>query len=364
MDLSFDPTVPVESAATPPAAWYTDPHVYDAEKARVFEKSWIAVGRTDQVATPGAYFTGDVVGNPYVVLRDDAGELRALHNVCRHHAAVVAQECGRTAELVCPYHGWSYRLDGSLKRAPQMGKMEDFDAAKLSLPPISVREWGPFVLIDLDGPLGGVDNPRPLDRDVAPIAGPLNELGIDSMRWVERRTYTMQCNWKVFVDNSLDGGYHVSYAHEQLAEGLAFDGYTTEMFDRSSIQYCESSGADARLGEKVIYAWLYPNFFVNRYGRMMDTNVVMPLTVDSCQVIFDFYVDYQDVDEWTAKKTIRKSVNQSHIIQEEDIEICESTQLGMRSVSFNRGRYSAKLEQAVHGFHAMLWDDIKDDLSP
>ena len=363
MDYHFDPTIPIESASTPPASWYTDPAVYEAEKRQVFEKAWIAVGRTDQLPAPGSYFTGDLVGNPYVVLRDEENRLRAMHNVCRHHAAVVAQECGKATELVCPYHGWAYRLDGGLKRAPRMGRMDGFNAEQLSLPPISVGEWGPFLLVDLDGPLGGEGNPRDLEVDVAPIAGPLAELGIDDMRWVERRRYVMQCNWKVFVDNSLDGGYHVAYAHEGLAEGLAFDGYTTEMFDRSSIQVCGSSGSDNRLGDKVIYAWLYPNFFVNRYGRMMDTNLVVPLSVDSCEVIFDFYVDYHDIDEWSAKKTIRKSVNQSHIIQEEDIEICESTQLGMHSMSFQRGRYSAQLERAVHGFHAMLWDDIKEELS-
>lgn len=362
MDFHFDPSVPIESAATPPVSWYTDPRVYEAERRQVFEKSWMAVGRRDQVATPGAYFTGDVVGNPYVVVRDEEGVLRAMHNVCRHHAAVVAQECGRTSELMCPYHGWTYRLDGSLKRAPRMGRMEEFEISQLSLPAISVEEWGPFVMLDLDGSMGGLNNPRDLATDVAPISGPLEELGIDDLMWVERRSYVMNCNWKVFVDNSLDGGYHVSYAHEQLAEGLAFDGYATEIFARSSLQLCDASGSDDRLGEKVVYAWLYPNFFINRYGRMMDTNLVLPRSVDTCEVIFDFYVDCHDIDEWTAKKTIRKSMNQSHLIQQEDIEICESTQLGMQSMSFQRGRYSAKLEQAVHGFHAMLWDDIKDQL--
>jgi choline monooxygenase len=285
-----------------------------------------------------------------------------MHNVCRHHAAIVAQECGRAKELVCPYHGWTYRLDGSLKRAPQMGRMTNFDSQEYSLPPISIGEWGPFVLIDLDGPHGGEGNPRDLTADVAPLVGPLSELGFERMEWVERRTYTIKCNWKVFVDNSLDGGYHVAYAHERLAEGLEFGGYTTDIFDRSSIQICGARGTDERLGEKVVYAWLYPNFFINRYGRMMDTNLVMPLSVNTCAVVFDFYVDYEDVEEWGAKRTIRKSVSQSHVIQQEDIEICESSQKGLRSMSFHRGRYSSKLERAVHAFHCMLWDEIKDDL--
>lgn len=363
MDYTFDPTIPIESAPTPPSSWYTDPVVFAAEKRQVFEKAWIAVGRSDQLSTPGSYFTGNLVGNPYLVLRDEAGDLRAMHNVCRHHAAVVAQESGRTCELVCPYHGWTYHLNGRLKRAPRMGKMSDFNVQDFSLPPISVDQWGPFVLIDLDGPLGGENNPRDLAADVSSLVGPLRQLGLDNMKWIERRSYTIHCNWKVFVDNSLDGGYHVAYAHEKLAEGLEFGGYETQIFDRSSIQICDSSGKDNRLGEKVMYAWLYPNFFINRYGKMMDTNLVLPRTVDTCEVIFDFYVDYEDVEEWNAKKTIRNSIQQSHLIQQEDVEICESTQLGLQSMSFQRGRYSSKLERSVHAFHSMLWDEIKEDLT-
>ena len=363
MSYQFDPTIPIEAAPTPPKSWYTDPLPFAAEKRHVFEKAWIAVGRSDQVAVPGSYFTGELVGNPYIVLRDGEGQLRAMHNVCRHHAAIVAQESGHAVELVCPYHGWTYHLDGRLKRAPSMGKMTHFDAADFCLPPISVEEWGPLVLIDLDGAKGGENNPRDLAADIAPLVGPLAELGFENMKWIERRSYLINCNWKVFVDNSLDGGYHVAYAHEQLAEGLEFAGYRTTTFDRASVQICESSGKDNRLGDKVIYAWLYPNLFVNRYGRMMDTNVVLPVDVDTCQVVFDFFVDYEDVEQWNAKRTIRKSITQSHVIQKEDVEICESTQQGLRSMSFERGRYSSKLEQSVYAFHAMLWKDIQHELS-
>lgn len=362
MDFLFDPAIPLDAAPTPPSTWYTDPRVLAAEKKIVFEKAWIAVGRSDQVIDVGSYLTGDLVGNPYLVVRDEDGHLRALHNVCRHHAALVAQECGHVCELVCPYHGWTYRLDGRLKRAPQMGKMSDFNLSSLSLPPISVEQWGPFVLIDLDGPVGGPNNPRDLAKDVAPLVGPLEELGFESMRWIERRVYNIHCNWKVFVDNSLDGGYHVAYAHEQLAEGLEFAGYKTEIFDRSSVQICEARGTDSRLGRKVTYAWLYPNFFINRYGRMMDTNLVLPIAVDQCQVVFDFFVDYEDVEEWNAKRTIRKSVAQSNVIQQEDVEICESAQRGLQSISYSRGRYSSKLEQSVHAFHSILWNEIKEEL--
>ena len=134
----FDPELTIDKAHTLPYSWYIDRDVFEAEKRRIFETSWIAVGRTGEVADPGDYITGRIVDNPYVVVRGDDGVLRAFHNVCRHHAAEVAQESGSCRELVCPYHGWTYRLDGSLRRCPRIGKVPDFDPANFGLAPISV----------------------------------------------------------------------------------------------------------------------------------------------------------------------------------------------------------------------------------
>ena len=189
-----------------------------------------------------------------------------------------------------------------------LGQQQQFSAQEQGLIPVSVDSWGPFVFVDLDGPLEGVNNPRDLHADLQPIKSPLEELGFSGLKFYRRFTYDMNCNWKVFVDNSLDGGYHVKYAHEGLAEGLEMDEFETHIHDRTSIQICETKGADARLGSKVMYAYLFPNFFVNRYGRMMDTNVVLPVAVNKCRVIFDFYFDYGDPESWQARKHMRKGV--------------------------------------------------------
>jgi choline monooxygenase len=108
-----------------------------------------------------------------------------------------------------------------------------------------------------------------------------------------------------------------------------------------------------------MYAYLFPNFFINRYGNMMDTNTVLPLGVDRCCVIFDFYFDYDNLDEWESRKAIRQSLASSHTIQTEDIEICESAQRGMASMAWQHGRYSSVLERAVHAFHALHWLELQ-----
>lgn len=364
----YNPRLSTEEAPRPPYWWYTEQEIFDHERYEIFEKCWMAVGRADQVEKPGDYFTGEIVDNPYVVIRGEDDILRAFHNVCRHAAAQPAQDCGnlKECELVCPYHGWSYKLNGHLKSAPHMGKMKNFDPGRDgSLKPIAVDVWGPFVFIDLDGYWNCDDqdapkgkNVRDLQTDLADIKPALEGLGLSNMRFVERRTYTMDCNWKVVVDNALDGGYHVAYAHEDLAAGLEFSGYETQLFSRSSMQISTTKGIDKRLGDKVIYAWLFPNFFVNRYGDMMDTNLILPLGVEKCMVIYDFYFGFDNMNDWHNKKVIKKSIETSEAVQNEDKLVCEMAQKGMRSMAFDHGRYSEKLEKGVHAFHRLLWEEL------
>src|SRR4051812_14433479 len=108
----FDPKLPIEKAATPPASWYLDPRFLALEKDTVFKKTWQPVGRIDQLQKPGDYFSGDLLGVPYAVVRDGEGKIRAFHNTCRHHAAEILKGHGCVKDLICPYHGWTYGLDG------------------------------------------------------------------------------------------------------------------------------------------------------------------------------------------------------------------------------------------------------------
>jgi choline monooxygenase len=266
----FDPVLPIESAWTPPASWYQDPRFLDAERAAIFRDSWQAVGRVDQVQHPGDYFTGCLLDLPFVVLRDGTGLLRAFHNVCRHHAAEVCAGSGHLDELSCPYHGWTYRLDGRLTRAPQLGRNDVFDRERFSLKPAAVEAWGPLVFVHLG------ENPPPLQPQLAELKRRLDAMGTGDLSFVARRSYDLRCNWKVYVDNYLDGGYHVAVLHQALAGQLDLDTYVTEILDRVSIQSVRSpaeapdaGGGDfaERIGSEALYAFVHPNFMLNRYGR-------------------------------------------------------------------------------------------------
>jgi len=344
---AFDSMPPLAAALTPPASWYLEPKMFAWERHEIFERNWLPLARRDQVAETGDFVTGDVIGNPYVVVRGGDGVLRGFHNVCRHHAAEVMRGSGRCRELRCGYHGWTYGLDGGLRRTPQAGPLADFDRADYGLVAFPVEEWGPFVF----GHLAAGEAGRDLAGDLAPIA----DVATDAARlqWVEGREYVMRCNWKVFVENSLDGGYHVPYLHRSLARGLSLERYKTTVFDRASVQRCGARGDD-RLGDSVNYAWLFPNLFLNRYGAVLDTNVVLPLEPDRCLVRFDWYVDVDQTGGEVDPLWVKEIVEASDQIQQEDVLACESVQRGLGSSAVRRGRYSAELEGAVHAFHLMM----------
>ena len=356
----FDPNIPLESSKAPPYTWYTEQEVFDSEKSSIFQKSWLCVGRTEQVNKPGKFFSGNMMGNPYVVVRGEDGVLRAFHNICSHKGAELAVGKGSCDEFVCPYHGWTYNHKGEPCNLPHIGKQDKgFNIALLGLKPMSVKEWGPLVFVDFDGSWTNKDQDcRDLEKDLEPIYGVLHTGGFTNMKHVERRTYDLDCNWKVFVDNGLDGGYHVASVHEKLAQGLDFEGYKTEVFARCSYQHCQSNQTDSRLGDSVVYAWAFPNLFVNLYGRCMDTNIVIPVSPDRCRVVIDWYFDYPDLDDWRTSKIVKRAIADSDSVQKEDIELCESTQRGMNSMAFQEGRYSSKLEQAAHAFHILLWKEL------
>jgi choline monooxygenase len=357
LDL-YNAKAPLEEAWTLPAAWYQDERIEDLERERVLGRNWIAVGRADQVAAQGQFFTVELAGEPLVVVRGSDGELRAFYNVCRHHAAAVANvPCGVAQHLRCPYHGWTYGLDGSLKGAPEFAGVCNFDRSQNGLIPVRVAAWERFVFVTLE------ENTPALETFLGDLPARVAPLSMGKNHFFERKTYTLGCNWKVYVDNYLDGGYHVPHLHKGLNSVLDYKEYTIENGDRYSLQSSpmarseeHASFAATRTGDRAYYYWLYPNFMINLYEGVMDTNLVLPLAVDRCLVQFDFY--FADTGE-SRKAYNTDSVAVTDRVQDEDVGICESVQRGLRSRAYGAGRLSVRREGGEHLFHRLLAKDLR-----
>lgn len=342
-------------ASTLPASWYTDPSFLALERDRIFARTWQPVGRAAQVAQPGEFFTAEVAGRPVVVLRDERGELRAFYNVCRHRAGPVARGCGKRKSLQCAYHGWTYRLDGSLATTPDFEGVECFDREANSLVPVHACAWGPFVFVNL------ADEPEPLLAFLGAIPEATRAFGIDGMTYCAKREWTFDCNWKVYMDNYHEG-YHVPLVHPGLFRALDYSRYETTLSANYEQQHApikavapKHPGEQPYRGEagEALYYGVFPNWMLNVYPDNLSINIVLPLGIDRTYTLFEWY--FRDPSQTDA---VAQTVAFSEEVQEEDIAICRDVQKGLASGVYDRGRFSVKREAGVHHFQRLVHEYV------
>jgi phenylpropionate dioxygenase-like ring-hydroxylating dioxygenase large terminal subunit len=208
----FDPRLyegvrkPLLKAETMPPFTYTSPEFYQREVERIWHKMWNFIGSADQIHNNGDYFTLNFAGVPLIVLRDQDGAVRAFANTCRHRGSELLEGSGTCKAIVCPYHSWTYELNGKLRGAPEMDKTSDFDKANYGLIPIAVDTWANFLFINFD------KNPEPLMKQLGSLPGKLAPYKLENMSLARRKTYDMDCNWKLFVENAKES-YHIATVH-------------------------------------------------------------------------------------------------------------------------------------------------------
>ena len=341
----FDAELPLDRARTIPAAWYREPALAELEARAVFASTWQPLGRRELVPHRGDFLTADVAGEPLLAVRGDDGIVRAFHNVCRHRAApLLRDESGCVGKLRCRYHGWTYDLAGNLRGTPEFDGVCDFRKEENGLVPVSLAAWGPYLWVNLGGPR------EPAASQFAPLA----ESAFAGLTWHARTVYDVACNWKVYVDNYLDGGYHVNTVHPALAGVLDYAGYTTTTYantalQRSPLKPSDGPAGGTRTGDAAEYWWAFPNVMFNLYAGVMDANVVVPAGPERCRVIFDFYFADGTADAFKAE-----SLRVADAVQLEDVGICEEVQRGLRGRAWAHGRYSVKRENAEYAFHQTL----------
>ena len=341
---------PAATAVALPAQCYVDPAFQARERAAVFARSWQRVARVEQVDAAGDHVLAEIAGVPLVIVRGDDGVLRALHNVCRHRAGPLATCNGSQARvLTCKYHGWTYALDGRLLGAPEMGRADAFDVASIRLPVAQVVEWRGLVFAAIEEAPAFADFVTAIDARL-PAGPPLAFAG--------RASYTIACNWKVYVDNFLEG-YHLPLVHPQLNALLDHRSYTTELSSWFSLQSSPLDRGNALYGEGVaLYYWLYPNTMLNVLPGRLQTNHVVPLDEQHCRVDFDFFYS-QDAFVQHAR-----DAGFSDLVQREDIAICEAVQRGLASGSYVAGRLNPLRENGVWHFHELLRSAYRSAVQP
>ncbi|HTR02475.1 MAG TPA: SRPBCC family protein [Thermoanaerobaculia bacterium] len=343
------------SAATIPSTWYRDPAILEREQDRVFGKTWQLVGHSEQVRLPGDYFTCTVASEPLVVTRAEDGQIRAFSNVCRHRAGPVARGAGHRKALMCGYHGWTYSLDGRLQSTPEWDGVQCFEKDAQRLPAVRVEAWGPFLFVCLDA------SAPPLTEVLGSIPAETAHLPLEHMSLFKKIDYEVACNWKVYVDNYLEG-YHIPIVHPELFKELDYRAYKVETASYHSKQHApirsknEDSLYRRNLPEgaqaEALYYWVFPNLMLNLYPDNLQTNIILPLGPDRTLTRFEWYV--LEPNSPGVAEEFARSFAFSDQVQQEDIAICEAVQKGLRSRTYDRGRYSVLRENGLHHFHELL----------
>ena len=335
----------LESATALPARFYHGESSHRLDRRAVFAQSWQLISPASRLAAPGDHVVGEIADVPVILVRGYDGRLRGFHNVCRHRAGPLATCDGRGARaLRCRYHGWTYDFDGRLRSAPDMDGAAGFDPADVRLPAIRVSAWRGLVF----GALG--DSPPSLDELLAGLDERLPDGALAGYVFHRRVSYDIACNWKVYVDNYLEG-YHVPHVHPALNRMLDYRSYATGTGRWHSLQHSplESAGELYGAGE-ALYFYVWPNTMLNILPDRLQTNRVVPAGDARCRVDFDYY--YPGEVDAEARHAGDQAFSDE--VQAEDVMICEQVQRGLSSGSYVAGRLNPRRESGVHHFHELL----------
>ena len=355
---------------TLPARFYTDPAIYEAEKAAIFYRSWWCAGHRSQLPTPGSYLTTEIHEQGVLVTRDADGVLRAFYNVCQHRGHELAQGRGQAKMLACPYHAWTYNLDGTLRTARLTKSMPDFRACDFALKPVRVEEFCGFVFVNLDPdavPLA--EQTGDLEREIRTYAP-----RIDEMVYVHRHTYDVRANWKVMVDNFLEC-YHCHAAHKDFVDLVDMDSYRNIINGSYVSQIAETpktlngraysfKPGEVDFGYAGWYLWPNLTIWIYPGETNISTLIMIPKGPDRTVEYLDWFLPTTTI----SKQVADAMTYMDKTLQPEDIGLCESVQKGLKSRGYNQGRFVIDpahpeiSEHAAHHFQRLVADALEASL--
>ena len=320
------------------ARWYSDHDQYQNERRAIWGSEWLMFGVMAELSRPGQYVADEIAGYPLLVVVDPQGALRGFHNVCPHRAGVIQWPgCGQTGNLVCRYHGWAFSWDGSLKSARDFGDTPTPDDH--SLRSIRVETWGPLVFVNLD------ENAPSLVSTLGSLDTAVRQHDFAAFSYGRRVVRTLECNWKTYVDNYLEG-YHVPLLHPLLNSAVDMKTYSVEVPDDT---YCiHRAGQVEGSASAGVWVFRYPNLAINVYADGMNVERIVPLSSTRTAVVYDYFA--HDVSE--AK--IQSMVEMSNVTLDEDQAIAELVQRNLDAGIYEAGPLSPRRENALAWFQGRI----------
>jgi nitrite reductase/ring-hydroxylating ferredoxin subunit len=328
------------SSQTNPWAWYSDPEVWSLEQERVFGRSWQYVGHTGMAARAGDFFTARAGRIPVVVARAEDGETRAFVNVCRHRGSIIVEGVGNRKTLQCPYHAWTYGLDGRLRAAPRA----DVELDGVGLEPVRLEPWGPFLFVNADA------EAQPLTESLGPVPAQVAELGldVDSLEFHHRSEWSVAANWKVVAENFLEC-YHCAVAHPGFSAlvDVSPGAYRLEVGRLHSTQI--GPARDGARRSQFHFVW--PNTGINVFPGEPNLSIgpFVPGAPERTDRFLDYFFGPEVDDSWIAEL-----LELDDEVGREDTALVERVQLGVSSGAIADGRLLGEAEQLVAHFQGLV----------
>jgi choline monooxygenase len=362
---------PLLEAETLPPWCYTSETFYHREVERIFRKVWNFVGHVSQVASPGDYFALTFAGIPVIILRDLSGTLRAFANTCRHRGSALLEGSGNCRAIVCPYHSWTYALDGTLRAAPEMQQTLGFDAADAGLIPLRLDTWGGFLFLCFDA-----DAPE-LSHYLGDLPARVAAYGLQDMACARRKEFMIECNWKLFVENAKES-YHIATVHRNTINKYASarsSGYWTEETSGEYVcTFAQHDGSMALLQGDLGFPTNERLAGLREAGGTRAP-LIYPSTYLACTIDCAWYLELHPLgpyrtrlihgalfpkdrlarDDFAAKAA--NYYKRWDITIEEDIVASDRQQLGMAGPFVRPGRFSHR-EPLVHQIDNWVLDKV------
>ena len=345
-------TEALDQGETLPALLYVAPEVYQLEQQKIFSRSWQYACHESRVKEPGDYAVARAGDTPIVVTCADDGELRGFVNVCRHRLHAVAPENGRGQVMQCPYHGWTYGMDGRLVSAPRSRREPGFDCSAISLEPVSVARWDQWVFVNPDPEAPSLDS---VVQDIRPFTDELNA-DLRGYEFQVRYEYPMECNWKIWAENAVEC-YHCPTLHRS-SFGRTYDtrpdryllgSFEDTITNAGPIKWLPD-GVDPESLKGFRFAYLWPTSFFALDDYVGFVGAIMPLAPERCLAFVDMYskpgADPSVVADWL------KMWDQTLI---EDQAATDNQQVGYRSGRVPRGRLMLDSEHPLQAFMRRTW---------
>jgi Rieske 2Fe-2S family protein len=342
--------------------YFVSPEIFAEEQEKIFSRQWVLVGHQIHIAKPGDYFTAEVAGESLIIVRspssnygaarDKHGEIRGFYNVCRHRGTRLKEDaCGHASAIQCPYHAWTYALDGRLIGAPHMDQVPGFDKADYSLHAVNLALWEGFIFVSL------AKNPTPLEEWFAPLAGKYSHWNLPKLRSAKRIEYNVRANWKLMFQNYSEC-YHCLGVHPELSKISPYDSAENDLTEgpflggfmritkgnslTMSGNACALPVGDANAEDfhRVFYYSIFPNMLLSMHPDYVMVHQLWPQSPERTLILCDWFFHPNAFER--ADFRPNDAIEFWDMVNKQDWHVCELSQQGIASRAYQRGPYSPR----------------------